>query len=352
LPGPPDEARPHPATAEERTSGDADGADDATLGAGELSTAARDRLAAMTPERLDPPAPEDLAAVAVWRAAVHRAWLEGDPPPAEAGHVEAVVGGVRCLVAGDLPGGGAVGAPGRPTLVHLHGGGYALGSPEVAVPITSRLAAGGLAVVSVDYRLAPEHPHPAAVEDALAVYGAVDRVAAGRPVALAGDSAGGNLVVSVAMAAAAAGLRPPAALVLMSPHLDLASAPDGDGRWLADAYRGTRDAADPAVSPLRAGNADLARLPPTLVQTGTADALLGHAVRFARRARAVGVDVTLDVWDGLWHTWQYHRELPEAHQALAEAARFVLAHTTVAPPPASPPGSGPSNGGTPGARDG
>ena len=311
-----------------------------TLGAGELSAEAQARVAGMAPERLDPPSPSAREQVAEWRAAVHRAWLEGDPPPSEAGHAELVVGGVRCLVAGGFP-------PSPPTaprqgagptavVVYLHGGGYALGSPEVAVPITAGLAAGGLAVVSVDYRLAPEHPYPAAFEDAGAVYAAVCAAVAPGPVALAGDSAGGNLAVSIALAASTSGLARPAAVVLMSPHLDLAAAAaadgDGDGRWLADAYRGTRDPADPDVSPLRAGLTDLAALPPVLVQTGTADSLLGHAVRFARRARAAGVAVTLDVWDGMWHTWQYHRELPEARQALAEAAAFVHDRVGTAPP--------------------
>ncbi|MEZ5410644.1 MAG: alpha/beta hydrolase [Acidimicrobiales bacterium] len=301
-------------------------------GLGVLSPEARERLARPRAEPLRPPPADDHRAVARWRAEVHAAWLAGDPPAAACGHQPVTLAGVRCLWApGPAPDPGAR-PPSQPILVYLHGGGYALGSPEVALPITQRLAAGGLAVVSVDYRLAPEHPGPAAVDDAVAVFRAVRRAWPGRPLALGGDSAGGNLALSVTQRLGrrhGADPRGPAAMVLFGPHLDhggpLRPGDDTDeagAAWLRAAYCGSADPTDPRLSPLRG---DLRHLPPTLVQVGTGDRLLGQAARFARAARRAGSEVTLDVWDGLWHTWQYHRNLPEADEALAEAAAFVVA---------------------------
>lgn len=270
----------------------------------------------------------DLTAVAAWRAAMHAAWGEGTVGD-EVLHRPERLGGVDVLVAG--PPAAAI------TLVYAHGGGYALGSAGVAVPITARLARH-VRVVSVDYRLAPEHPFPAALDDVDAVFQAVYRSVwhgGGGFVAVAGDSAGGALALGVALRAAA-GARParpapparPAAVVLFCPHLehqpDDAAAPAGGPAALAAAYRAGHDAADPLLSPLHAPPELLAQLPPTLVQAGSADPLHQQAVRFARRGRAAGAPVTLDLWDGLWHAWQYHRELPEADRALAEASRFLL----------------------------
>jgi acetyl esterase/lipase len=203
----------------------------------------------------------------------------------------------------------------------------------VAVPISARLAIGA-EVVSIDYRLAPEHPYPAALEDTLAVYRYVARRHPHRPVVLAGDSAGANLAVSCALAVRRDGGVMPAALVLLSPHLSHHRPDATDSRpagpledvdaaaaaWLSVAYCGSRQPDDPAVSPLYA---DLRGLPPTLVQVGGAERLLTDSIRFARLARRAGVEVILDVWDGLWHTWHYHRELPEADRALAEVRAFV-----------------------------
>ena len=232
-----------------------------------------------------------------------------------------------------------------PTVVYAHGGGYVLGSAAVAIPITARLALNGLRVISVDYRQPPECPFPAAFDDVLAVYLAL---AADTPVALAGDSAGGALALSAAVAATARGLRP-AAIALFSPLLnhpqsrrrdnagsgvghtddaDVARRDDaGSGRSsgpeqeLLAAYVGHADPADPRLSPLRA---ELVGLPPVLVQAAADEPLAAHACEFQRRAAVAGVDVTLDLWEGMWHTWHYH-DLPEADQALAEAAAFVMA---------------------------
>ena len=218
-----------------------------------------------------------------------------------------------------------------PVVLYLHGGGYALGSPEVALAITERLSAG-CEVISVDYRLAPEHPCPAAIDDALTVHTALVDAASGRSIIVAGDSAGANLALSVALRARDGGGALPAGLVLFSPHVDHGSAPgpgavdrpsdlDRDAAaWLAAAYRGPLEPDDLRLSPLRA---DLSGLPPMLVQVGSIDTCLEHGSRLADRARAAGVPVTLEVWRGLWHTWHYHRALPEADRAIAAAVTFA-----------------------------
>ena len=203
-----------------------------------------------------------------------------------------------------------------------------LGSAAVAIPITARLAATGLRVVSVDYRQPPEHPFPAALDDVLAVYLAL--AASGNPVALSGDSAGGALALIAAVAATARGLRP-SAIALFSPLLDHVSVPgnplaDDEGRRLIDCYAGDADPADPRLSPLRA---DLSGLPPVLVHAGADEPLAAQVREFQRKAAAAGVEITLDLWEHMWHTWHYH-DLPEADQALAEAAAFLAAQLTPA----------------------
>lgn len=254
----------------------------------------------------------DHAEVARWRAATNALWGEDDDPAVP--HQREVIGGVTCLVAGPKDSGE------MSTVIYAHGGGYVLGSAAVAIPITARLGRT-LRVVSVDYRQPPEHPFPAALDDVLAVF--LSLAAGGTPVALAGDSSGGALALSVAVTATARGM-PPAAIALFSPLLDHASVPgsplaDDEGRRLIDYYAGDADPADPRLSPLRA---ELGGLPPVLIQAATDEPLAAQAFEFQRRAAAAGVDVTLDLWDGLWHTWHYHH-LPEADQALAEAAAFL-----------------------------
>ncbi len=215
-----------------------------------------------------------------------------------------------------------------------------LGSPAVAVPITERLLRHA-DVVSVDYRLAPAHPYPAAVDDGLAVYGELAASADG-PLILAGDSAGANIALTVALRVLACDLRRPDGLVLLSPHLgprsdhpnpppdrpppdrpplDPRSDVDAEaGRWLWDAYRGSLPVDDPQLSPLAA---DLTGLPPLLVQAGSRDGGLLDGRELVELARRVGVEAVLDLWPGLWHTWHYHRELPEAAEALDRVGAFV-----------------------------
>lgn len=271
---------------------------------------------------LCPPDPDDQGAVAAWRDQVHRAWLAGDPPAEACGHRQVTVAGIRCLRTAPGP---------EVVMVYCHGGGYALGSPEVALPITERLAPW-VEVVSVDYRLAPEHPYPAGRDDCALVLDHVTRQAraGGRRVVAAGDSAGANLALGVALWQRDQGQPGPDGLVMLSPHLDLAAdhsrghhrlddVDDVAAGWLRAAYCGSTPAGDPGLSPLRA---ELDGLPPTLIQVGSEDSARAQGRALAERAAAAGVEVTLDEWPGMWHTWHYHRDLPEADEALTAAGRF------------------------------
>ncbi|SHL28125.1 alpha/beta hydrolase [Actinacidiphila paucisporea] len=236
-------------------------------------------------------------------------------------------------------------AHGRGRLLYLHGGGYVIGSPDTHAGLVGELARrAGLRTMSVDYRLAPEHPFPAAVDDGLAAYR--ELLAAGtdpRDLVVAGDSAGGGLSIATLLAAREAGLPQPAAVVLFSPWVDLTLAGDSirskdgadpifteaDVRAYADLYVGAGDRAHPLASPLFA---DLTGLPPLLVQVGANEVLLDDAVRLAGRAAADDVDVTLDVSPGLPHVFQHHYgRLDEADAALDRAARFLTTHLTAAP---------------------
>ncbi|MEU6231271.1 alpha/beta hydrolase [Streptomyces sp. NPDC047042] len=228
--------------------------------------------------------------------------------------------------------------PGR--LLYLHGGGYVVGSPETHEGLVGELARrAGLRALSVDYRLAPEHHFPAAVDDGLAAYRELlDAGTDPRDLVVAGDSAGGGLSIATLLAARDAGLPQPAAVVVFSPWVDLTlagesmRAKDGadplfieaDLHALADHYVGAGDRAHHLASPVFA---DLTGLPPLLVQVGANEVLLDDAVRLAGRAGADDVEVTLEVGPGLPHVFQLHYgRLDEADAALDRAARFLTTH--------------------------
>jgi salicylate hydroxylase len=300
--------------------------------------------------------PESRRAFDRWRAALtgeHRAagWL-GE----RAGYAEFVRGTLHPddagdpAVAVDCDGTAAlrVGTPARgpspsnswaPAVLHLHGGGYVMGSAELAAPLAGRLAAavGGWALVP-DYRLAPEHPFPAALDDALAAYRWLAREHPRAPIVVSGECAGGGLALSLALAlrdAGDPGIRMPAGIHLVSPFCDLAVSAEqlGDAAtdpWfnrialiqLAACYIHDTDPAQPLVSPARA---DLSGLPPLLVQAAEPEALFPGARRLADRARAAGVPVTFSPVADSVHSFVLFDFLPETDAALAEFAAFAQA---------------------------
>jgi phosphinothricin tripeptide acetyl hydrolase len=230
----------------------------------------------------------------------------------------------------------AEGARDDVAIVYFHGGGYVMGSLNTHRGHCARISQAARArVLTVDYRLAPEHPHPAAALDAVAAVRFVRECgfAPGRT-AVAGDSAGGGLTLATLVALRDAGDPMPAAGLCISPWTDLAftgaslvskAAEDpmvhaADLRLMADAYLAGRDPRTPLASPLYAS---LAGLPPLLLQVGSAEILLDDAVRVAERARRAGVDVDLRVWPDMIHVWHaFAQILPEGQQAVDELAAF------------------------------
>jgi acetyl esterase/lipase len=220
-------------------------------------------------------------------------------------------------------------------LIHFHGGGYVGGTPRSSASMVLPIAhAAGVPALSVDYRLAPEHPYPAAVDDTVAVFREVLKSRPASRIGVFGESAGGGLTAATLLALRDAGHPLPAAAAIVSPMADLAGASDTRESlrefdplltWekslaaAAAAYVGDRDPRDPGISPVYA---DLHGLPPLLIHSGAREVLLGDALRLARTARRAGVDVTLDVWDGLWHVFHAIPSLPEAREACAEIGEF------------------------------
>lgn len=234
-------------------------------------------------------------------------------------------------------------------MLYLHGGAWALGWYNSHRWLVAHLAqAVPCRALAVDYRLAPEHPFPAALDDCLTAYRWLVRH--GTPpahIVLAGDSAGGNLTLAVLMALRQAGEPLPAVAVCLSPVTDLTA----NGvpfhitadpvltlpfvQTMARHYVGTHDARAPLISP---HYGDFTDLPPLLIQVGENEILLSHATRLAEQARAAGVPVQLTVWPGMWHGWHlFVPFLPEARQAVNAIAGFITARVD-APRPAAPNG--------------
>jgi acetyl esterase/lipase len=223
---------------------------------------------------------------------------------------------------------------GERPLLYLHGGGFVGCSPKTHRTLTGAFARRGFRVFAPDYRLAPEHPYPAAVEDALAAWRGFSE-GVGRPAAIAGDSAGGNLALAVTVHVKAE-TGAPAAAAAFSPATDLTGASESwrsnrlsDDMFtdqlmnLAEFYLQGADARDPLLSPLLG---DLAGLPPVLLHVGEGELLRDDSVRFAETAKAAGSRVELKVWPGAPHVFQFaHRFAPEARRSLDEAAAFLKA---------------------------
>ena len=227
--------------------------------------------------------------------------------------------------------------PGIGTLLYLHGGGYFACSPKTHRSITGAYAIRGFDVFSPDYRLAPEHPFPAAIDDALAVYRAMLATVPEGQFAIGGDSAGGGLTLATLLAAKSAGLPMPACALLFSTWTDLTGTSPSVksnekrdsmlyGPKLVEAgqiYLNGADAKNPLASPLFG---DLKGLPPLLIQVGTPEILLDDSTRLAAQARAAGVPVEISLWDNLPHVWQVSQVfMPEARQALDQAVAFAKA---------------------------
>lgn len=233
--------------------------------------------------------------------------------------------------------------PGK-TLLYLHGGGYTVGSPELYRVFTWRLAeAACCRVLAIDYRLAPEHPYPAAVDDAVASYRwLLEQGHEGQDLAVAGDSAGGNLVMVLLQRLREEGLPLPASAICYSPWTDLTGSgasvtlnarrdPMLPGQRLLDAAKMYAPGADhraPLISPLFA---DFEGLPPLSIHVGSTEVLLDDSTRLADRARSAGVSVDLNIWPAQPHVFPVlARLLPEGRQALNMSGRFVLAHWLMA----------------------
>ncbi len=254
------------------------------------------------------------------------------PAPLGASYRRDVVGGV----AGEWVEAGREAAG---TMLFLHGGGYLACSPRTHRPFTASFALRGMRVFAPDYRLAPENPFPAALDDVVAVYkGMLETgVSQGRLV-VSGDSAGGGLSLALMLALKGAGLKLPASLALFSPWTDLALTGGTlktnfesevllHGETMPHAasfYANGAATTNPLISPLYG---DLAGLPPMFIAASAAEVLLDDSRRLAARASEGGVAVTLKIWEGMPHDWPlFQFLLPEGRAALDEAADFAKRH--------------------------
>jgi len=228
-----------------------------------------------------------------------------------------------------------------PVLLYLHGGGYVFGSLKTHADLIVRLAvASGVPTLAVEYRLAPEHPYPAALDDCVAAYHwLLRRGVDPKRLVVAGESAGGGLTLTSLCKVRDEGDPLPAAAVGISPWCDLAmSMPSIDtnapydftnrrqasiwGSW----YRAGADPRHPEISPLYA---DLAGLPPLLLQVGSAEMLADEVAALAHRAEQAGVEVTLETWDHMFHIWHFAAlVLPQGAAAIDHVGRFVRYHTS------------------------
>lgn len=225
----------------------------------------------------------------------------------------------------------------QPVLLYFHGGGYVQGSPVSHQHLTGKLAqTARCRVLSVHYRLAPEHPFPAALEDGLAAYRwLLDQGIAPSQIAMGGDSAGAGLVMATLIAARDAGLAQPASAILMSPWVNLTcdtasytSRAKADPMItqsgitdMAKLYYGPVDPKDPLVSPVYA---DLSGIAPLFIQVGDAEVLLNDSTELAERAEAAGVEVNIEVWDDMIHVWPaFYPLLPQGGEAIDKMSAFL-----------------------------
>ena len=232
------------------------------------------------------------------------------------------------------------GGKARGMVLYLHGGAYTGGSCITHRALAARLAkASKHSVYNLAYRLAPEHPFPAALEDAVATFTALSMAHPGAPIAMSGDSAGAGLALALAIRLRDQGTARPVALALMSPWTDLALTNSSHSTKAAvDPYFPTKErlkvaaahyAGDtalhhPLVSP---HYAEVQDLPPTLIHVGTLEALLDDSLTLAQRMNAQGSSASVKEFAGMWHVWQtLHGRMPEADHSLDELGAFIGAH--------------------------
>jgi monoterpene epsilon-lactone hydrolase len=225
-------------------------------------------------------------------------------------------------------------------LLHFHGGIFVAGSAHTHRALGSEIAArSGATVYMLDYRLAPQHPYPAALDDCLAAYQALlTKGYLPEHIILGGDSAGGALVLATLVALRELKIALPAAALLISPFVDMTLCADSFKKNAlrdpmltqdilqrgADAYRGDIQSADARVSPIFA---DLNGLPPMLIQVGSEEILLGDALQLAKRAERSGIAVDCHVYNGMWHNFQmFNALLKTSDDALDEIAQFIKSH--------------------------
>jgi monoterpene epsilon-lactone hydrolase len=281
-------------------------------------------------------APLDLGGDVAEQRVIFEEMMAAIPVPADVTTSSGSLGGIP-VVNVEAPG-----ADHASVIFYLHGGAYAIGTAASSVGLASDLARRAKArLVTVDYRLAPEHRHPAAIDDTVAAYrGLLDRGVAASAIAIAGESAGAGLAAATLVALKHVGLPQPSGAVLMSPWVDLtlsgesisrkaavdpALTPDGLRRRAID-YLPAGDRTAELVSPIFA---DLTGLPPLLIQAGSHEILLDDATRLAARAAAADVAVRLEVTPGVPHVFQgFAAMLDEGDAALTSAGEFLRAHLT------------------------
>lgn len=233
-----------------------------------------------------------------------------------------------------------VGATDNRAILYLHGGAYTMGSCTTHRALASRIAiASQTPAFLPEFRLAPEYPFPAALEDGEAVYRwLVEQGISPQKMVVAGDSSGGGLAIALTVLLRDKDVPLPAAIICLSPWADLELTGESvttrakvdpmcspeESQYHAIHYIGKQDARAPLVSPIYA---DLHGLPPILIQVGDREILLSDAIRLAERARKDGVDAELEVWDGMWHVWHlFARYVPEAQRAIYNIGAFIRKH--------------------------
>ncbi len=271
---------------------------------------------------------------------IRKVFGQAHPPlPKEVTFHNAIIGGINGEWAERS-------TPANTTMMYIHGGGFVACSPQTHRPITAALARRGFRVFAPTYRLAPEFPFPAAVDDVVAAWRALRQQVEG-PIVVAGESAGGNLALALMISLRDRGENLPAAAALFSPATDFTGTGDShrensrrDAMFRPEileqfrlAYLGGADPKNPLVSPLYA---DLNGLPPLFIEVGQREVLRDDAVRLAERAKNAGVRAELKVWPVVPHVWQMADSfIPEARRSLDAAANFLHGNAGVAAAPES-----------------